>query len=171
MEFGKHLKQVRTQKKMSQQTLADLLFVTRQTISHWENRKNYPDFNLLIRLSDILDLSLDDLLREDEKMKESFTKQDAQGLLKPIYRWLLLIDLCFAIILFMNEFKIIHLTVWGFIPVVISLFALAHVLPKLARIDRYYHFGLHYSWQNSIYKVLHPLSGKNLNHLTKKRRD
>lgn len=37
MEFGKHLKQVRTQKKMSQQTLADLLFVTRQTISHWEN--------------------------------------------------------------------------------------------------------------------------------------
>lgn len=155
MEFGQHLKQVRTQKKMSQQTLADLLFVTRQTISHWENGKNYPDFNLLIRLSDILDLSLDDLLREDEKMKESFTKQDAQGLLKPIYRWLLLIDLCFAIILFMDEFNVIRLTFWGFIPLAIALLALVYVLRKLAQIDRYYHFGMRYSWQQSIYKVLH----------------
>ncbi|CAK1239880.1 DNA-binding transcriptional regulator [Fructobacillus cardui] len=39
MEFGEHLKQVRKQKGMSQQTLANLLFVTRKTISHWENGK------------------------------------------------------------------------------------------------------------------------------------
>ncbi|CAK1255021.1 helix-turn-helix transcriptional regulator [Fructobacillus cardui] len=161
MEFGQHLKQVRTQKKMSQQTLANLLFVTRQTISHWENGKNYPDFNLLIRLSDILDLSLDDLLREDEKMKASFTEQDAQGLLKPIYRWLLLIDLCFAMILFLDEFNVIHLKIWGFILVAIALFALGYVLRRLARIDRYYHFGMHYSWQNSVYQFLHPLDRKN----------
>jgi transcriptional regulator with XRE-family HTH domain len=161
MEFGQHVKQVRTQKKMSQQTLANLLFVTRQTISHWENGKNYPDFNLLIRLSDILHLSLDDLLREDEQMKASFTEQDAQGLLKPIYRWLLLIDLCFAMILFLNIFNVIHLTIWGFMPLAISVVVLIHVLRRLARIDRYYHFGMRYSWQKYIYQFLHPLDRKN----------
>lgn len=111
MEFGEHLRQVRKQKGMSQQTLANLLFVTKQTISRWENGKNYPDFNLLICLSDILDLSLDELLREDGKMKDSFTKKDVQGFFKPIYRKLLLADLCFVIILFLEATDVIRLTI------------------------------------------------------------
>lgn len=50
---------------MSQEDLAEVLNVTRQTISNWENRKNYPDIETLIRISDEFNVSLDILLKED----------------------------------------------------------------------------------------------------------
>ncbi|CAK1251040.1 DNA-binding transcriptional regulator [Fructobacillus evanidus] len=154
MKFGEHLKRVRQQKKMSQQTLANLLFVTRQTVSHWENGKNYPDFNLLIRLADILDLSLDELLREDEEMKDSFTKKDVQSFFKPIYRWLLLVDLCFAIVLIFEASNVIRLTIWGFFPVVVGSLTLSHVLSQLKRLDHQYQFDMYYAWQKRIEKIV-----------------
>ncbi|CAK1246759.1 helix-turn-helix domain-containing protein [Fructobacillus cardui] len=153
MEFGEHLKQVRKQKGMSQQTLSNLLFVTRQTISHWENGKNYPDFNLLICLSDILDLSLDELLREDGKMKDSFTKKDVQGFFKPIYRRLLLADLCFVIILFLEATDVIRLTIWGFIPVVVGSLIVSYVVTRLKRLDRQYQLDMRYTWQKRTEKL------------------
>jgi transcriptional regulator with XRE-family HTH domain len=68
--FGDHLKKRRQQLGLTQQELADKLFVSRQTISNWENGKNYPDIPTLISVSDHLSLSLDSLLKEDKEYIE-----------------------------------------------------------------------------------------------------
>lgn len=65
MEFGERLKQAREKKGMTQQTLADRLFVTRQTVSRWENGVRYPDILTVRKLSEILEISLDDLLSQE----------------------------------------------------------------------------------------------------------
>ena len=65
MEFGERLKQAREKKGMTQQTLAERLFVTRQTVSRWENGVRYPDILAVRKLSEILEISLDDLLSQE----------------------------------------------------------------------------------------------------------
>ena len=43
MELSKQIKKYRTEANLSQEELADKIYVSRQTISNWENEKNYPD--------------------------------------------------------------------------------------------------------------------------------
>lgn len=70
MEIGKKLKQARLGAKLTQEQAAERLFVSRQTISNWENEKTYPDIASVVRLSDLYSISLDELLKGDEKMLE-----------------------------------------------------------------------------------------------------
>ena len=51
MNIGNQIKKYREQLKISQEELADKIFVTRQTISNWENNKNYPDIKIIILYS------------------------------------------------------------------------------------------------------------------------
>jgi transcriptional regulator with XRE-family HTH domain len=62
MEFGENLKQYRKMKNYSQEELAELLDVSRQAVSKWEQGTGYPETEKLILLSRVLDCSLDDLL-------------------------------------------------------------------------------------------------------------
>ncbi len=71
MNLGKKIIELRKENKMSQEDLAEVLNVTRQTISNWENGKNYPDIGTLILLSDKFHISLDILLKGDNKMINS----------------------------------------------------------------------------------------------------
>lgn len=81
MEIGKQIKKYRQELKMSQEELADKIFVTRQTISNWENHKNYPDINSLVLLSALFQVSLDILVKGDlENMKEQIKEADIQQL-------------------------------------------------------------------------------------------
>ena len=60
---------------MSQEELADRVYVSRQTISSWENDKSYPDIHSLVLLSEIFNVSLDDLVKGDiEIMKEKINQ-------------------------------------------------------------------------------------------------
>ncbi len=68
MEISKRLKCARESKSITQEELADKLGVTRQTISSWENCKSYPDIVSIIKISDIFDISLDKLLKEDKNL-------------------------------------------------------------------------------------------------------
>ena len=61
MYISKRLKELRTVSGFSQEKLAELLDVSRQTISSWENERSYPDVHNLIMLCDIYSVSLDDL--------------------------------------------------------------------------------------------------------------
>ena len=54
MEIGRQIKKYRLESKLSQEALAEKIFVTRQTISNWENGKNYPDLNSVVLLSNLL---------------------------------------------------------------------------------------------------------------------
>ena len=68
MEIGRKLKEVRMKANLTQEQVAEELFVSRQTISNWENEKSYPDIISIIKLSDLYSISLDELLKGDQKM-------------------------------------------------------------------------------------------------------
>lgn len=68
MEFKEKIKELRSQKKITQEQLAIILRVSRKTISSWENGHNYPDIQTLISISDFFEVSLDTLLRGDQEM-------------------------------------------------------------------------------------------------------
>jgi transcriptional regulator with XRE-family HTH domain len=70
MEIGKKLKETRLKCNMTQEQVSEMLYVSRQTISNWENEKSYPDIISIIKLSDLYSISLDELLKGDEKMIE-----------------------------------------------------------------------------------------------------
>ncbi|MFR6317117.1 MAG: helix-turn-helix transcriptional regulator [[Clostridium] innocuum] len=70
MEIGKKLKVARINSGLTQEQVADDIKVTRQTISNWENERSYPDIMNVIDLSNLYSLSLDDLLKGDDKMIE-----------------------------------------------------------------------------------------------------
>ncbi len=68
MEIGTKLKAARNEANFTQEEIAEKLGVSRQTISNWENSKSYPDIISIIKLSDIYSITLDALLKDDEKM-------------------------------------------------------------------------------------------------------
>ncbi|MBQ6580159.1 MAG: helix-turn-helix domain-containing protein [Oscillospiraceae bacterium] len=79
MEIGKQIKKHRTELGLSQEEFADKIFVTRQTVSNWENDKNYPDINSLVLMAEIFGVSLDSLVKGDiEKMQEEIKKEDIE---------------------------------------------------------------------------------------------
>ena len=77
MEIGNQIKQHRATLNLSQEELAEQIYVTRQTLSNWENGKTYPDVNSLLRLSDVFGVTLDELVKGDiPKMKEQIKQTD-----------------------------------------------------------------------------------------------
>lgn len=77
MELGKQIKKYRNELSLSQETLAEKVYVSRQTISNWENDKSYPDVNSLVLLGEVFHASLDNLIKGDvEIMKEQIKNED-----------------------------------------------------------------------------------------------
>ncbi|EOH92874.1 hypothetical protein UAW_02915 [Enterococcus haemoperoxidus ATCC BAA-382] len=62
MEFGDKIKELRTTNQLTQEQFAIRLNVTRQAVSNWENNRNLPDLELLILISSIFHISLDELI-------------------------------------------------------------------------------------------------------------
>lgn len=65
MKFGNNLRQIRKSKKISQEKLAEMMNVTRQSISKWENGESYPEMNKILELCKILNCKLNDLVHTD----------------------------------------------------------------------------------------------------------
>lgn len=77
MELSKQIKKYRGDMNLSQEELAEKIYVTRQTISNWETGKNYPDIHSLLLLSSVFDVSLDQLIKGDiEIMKEEIKETE-----------------------------------------------------------------------------------------------
>ncbi len=76
MELGNRIKELRKAQNINQDELAEKLFVSRQTISNWENDKSYPDIQSVLLLSETFGVSVDQLLKGDvEKMERIITEQ------------------------------------------------------------------------------------------------
>ena len=58
-DIGCKIKAARIEKKLTQEQFAEVLGVSRQTISNWENEKSYPDIISVIKMSECYDVSLD----------------------------------------------------------------------------------------------------------------
>ncbi len=79
MTFGERLYELRNKNNLSQEDLAEVLDVSRQSISKWENDKAYPEMTRLLFMSDYFNVSLDYLMRgiKKENNEEKVTADDA----------------------------------------------------------------------------------------------
>lgn len=71
MTLGEKILAIRKAHSLNQQQFAEKFHVTRQTVSNWENNKNYPDMLSLKMISDEYGVSFDELLKEDEAFIKS----------------------------------------------------------------------------------------------------
>lgn len=113
MELGKQIKMHRQEAQLSQEALANRVYVSRQTVSNWENDKSYPDVNSLVLLSEIFQISLDTLVKGDiEVMKDVIQKEEIEKMNRygKVYTIMLIATVVSAVPLFM------WLGVWAFIP-------------------------------------------------------
>jgi transcriptional regulator with XRE-family HTH domain len=120
MELGKQIKKYRIEKGLSQEELAEKIFVSRQSISNWETNKNYPDVKSLLLLSYIFDVSLDILIKGDlEEMKEKIQTEDIERFKREanILTILMIVMVIFPIPLF-KFWGYIGVGVWAIIAIV-----------------------------------------------------
>ena len=81
MELYEKLYELRRASGMSQEELAEKVYVTRQTVSNWETGKSYPDIHSLLLLSALFDVSLDQLIKGDlETMKQEVNAADVKAM-------------------------------------------------------------------------------------------
>lgn len=110
MEIGKQIKKYRTERKLSQDDLADAVYVTRQTVSNWENERNYPDIRSLLLLSNLFGISLDNLVKGDlEQMKDEIKTEDIRRFKRD--SWVFSVMLIGMVVLPMPLVR--YLKVWG----------------------------------------------------------
>lgn len=77
MQVGKQIQHYRKKKNLSQDDLAEIIFVSRQSISNWERGATYPDIQNLLLLSKVFEVSLDKLVKGDlETMKQIIHDQE-----------------------------------------------------------------------------------------------
>ena len=79
MDFGEQIKSIRKKENLIQEQFAIKLNVTRQAVSNWENNKNLPDIGMLILISDVFDISLDQLIKGDDHMNNMTEKVIKDG--------------------------------------------------------------------------------------------
>ena len=126
MEIGKQIKKYRTEMKFSQEELSEKIFVSRQTISNWENNKNYPDVKSLLLLSSLFNVSLDILIKGDlEEMKEQIKKEDIDKFKRDgnIFTILFILTMVSVVplIKFMEEYGFI---IWSIIAIAAMYYAI-----------------------------------------------
>lgn len=96
MDIGNKIKQLREHHDLSQAEFAEIFHVSRQTVSNWENNKNYPDMDTLKEISDKFDVSFDELLKEDvELIREIDNAKKKAGKVK----WLVLTAAILAVVI------------------------------------------------------------------------
>lgn len=98
MEIGRKLKEARQMRGLTQENVAEKLNVSRQTISNWETEKFYPDILYVLQLSDLYQVSLDELLKGDERMIQHL--EDSTNVVKSNQK-ILLAFICNICLLFL----------------------------------------------------------------------
>lgn len=78
MILSDRLRVEREKHNWSQAELADKLNVTRQSVSKWDNNKGLPSIEVLIAISDLLHITVDELLRSDAGLKNKVIRDSKQ---------------------------------------------------------------------------------------------
>lgn len=104
MIFSERLKEEREKRNWSQNDLAEKLHVSRQSVSKWETGKNYPSIEIIIHLSDLFGITIDELLRSDEELTQKVI-EDSKQLAYP--KWKVFLDSLFIIGVFLFIAKIV----------------------------------------------------------------
>lgn len=83
MKFHEKLKEERIKLNYSQEDLARKINISRQSISKWEREKGYPNIETLIELSELFDITVDELLKGDDFLKDKIV-EDGKKLKHPL---------------------------------------------------------------------------------------
>lgn len=133
MELSAQIKKYRTNMNLSQEELAEKIYVTRQTISNWETGKNYPDIHSLLLLSSLFHVSLDQLIKGDLKiMKEEIKKEEIEKL----HRYGTIYTILFAIMLLSLIPLILWMNVYSIAWAVIVYGIVMYFAVKIERIKK-----------------------------------
>lgn len=126
MELSKQIKRYRTEMNLSQEELAEKIYVTRQSVSNWENEKNYPDIQTILRMASLFDVSLEQLIRGDLKMmKEEINTVDILKFKRygQIYTALLLSNIIVGVplIVYADWYGAVIFAVWFAVTLIFSI--------------------------------------------------
>ena len=108
VEAGKAIRGLRERAGMSQDDLASRVYVSRQTISSWENGKTYPDLRSLLLLSDVFDATVDEIVGKDVNTMAKNIDRSAKALNRLAYLMLGSFVLFFAALVWLG----VQLLVW-----------------------------------------------------------
>ncbi|WP_079473941.1 helix-turn-helix domain-containing protein [Marinococcus halophilus] len=101
MDFYRKLKEERLKNNFSQEMLAKQLQISRQSVSKWERNEGYPNIETLLQLSEIFNITVDELLKGDDYLKNKII-QDSKSLkhprLKAFFDIVLVVGLLFIIL-------------------------------------------------------------------------
>lgn len=125
MKIGDKLKKARMDKNLTQEEVADKLYVSRQSISNWENNKTYPDIGNVLALSDLYEVSLDELLKGSDNFMEHL--EESTDIVKSNKKLMAIIILALIAMIVMAIFT-------EFLPekvFLVSIFTLAVILTSL----------------------------------------
>lgn len=129
MKIGDQLKKARMDKNLTQEEVAEKIFVSRQSISNWENNKTYPDIGNVIALSDLYQISLDELLKESDNFMEHL--EESTNLVKSNKKLMAIIIVALLVMILLGLFT-------EFLPEkinLIAIFTLAVILTSLIYIE------------------------------------
>ena len=103
MNFSEKIKKIRKSKNLTQEQFAEIIYVSRNAVAKWETNRGYPDIQNLITISEKFNISLDELVKEDSKIKNKII---SDSLYK---RWNYLVILyLLAIIIYILFFIFVH---------------------------------------------------------------
>ncbi|SFE81765.1 DNA-binding transcriptional regulator, XRE-family HTH domain [Paenibacillus algorifonticola] len=108
MVFGDKLKSARKQMGWSQEELAAKLFVSRQSVLKWENGQNYPSIEVIINISDLFGLTIDELLKSDEELTKKVIR-DSKQLAYPKSKFIFDVLVAAGIILLITKLGVLFL--------------------------------------------------------------
>ena len=100
MELAEQIRNHRIERGLSQDEVADAIYVSRQTISNWETDKTYPDVESLLRLSTLFGTSVDELIKGDAATLERTVAMDARKM--NWLTWVMIISIALAVAFFIG---------------------------------------------------------------------
>lgn len=103
MKFSEKIKEIRKIQNLTQEQFAEKIFISRNAVAKWESDRGYPDIQNLITISEVFEISLDDLIKNDKKLKTKIILDSASK------KWhILVIIYLIAIISYIGYFHFAH---------------------------------------------------------------
>lgn len=131
MEIANQIKRLRVKKGLSQDELAERIYVSRQTVSNWENEKTYPDIKSLLLLSEVFETSLDALIKGDlNEMKRQIDGQEYAKFLRNSF-----ILTAFMLLIIITPIPLAHFLGWWGMAVYLVICAAG--MAVAVKIERY----------------------------------
>ena len=103
MNISEKIKKIRDDERLTQEQFAERIYVSRNAVAKWETNRGYPDIQNLITISEVFNVSLDELVKEDDKVKSKIIAESSSK------KWhFLVIMYLIAIIIYIFYFLIFH---------------------------------------------------------------